>query len=247
MSTTELAGRIALVSGASRGLGRAIALELGRAGATVLVNYRSSAEAAAEVVAAIGNDSEAIQADVSTQEGVDRLFEAVDERGKLDILVNNAGITRDGLMPRMPDEDWVEVLQTNATGYFRMSRAASLRMMRKRSGSIINITSVSGLKGNAGQTNYSASKAGVIGLTEALGPKLARRGVAVNAIAPGFIETDMTAALADTRPWLESQTPLATFGEPDDIAWAAVYLASEEAKFVTGQVLSPNGGWYMSQ
>lgn len=243
MSTTELAGRIALVSGASRGLGRAIALELGRAGATVLVNYRSSAEAAAEVVAAIGNDSEAIQADVSTQEGVDRLFQAVDERGKLDILVNNAGITRDGLMPRMPDEDWVEVLQTNATGYFRMSRAASLRMMRKRSGSIINITSVSGLKGNAGQTNYSASKAAIIGMTRSLARELGRRRVRVNAVAPGFFDTDMTKSLSEeVHRHVAQAIPMRRMGQPEELGGIVRFLAGDAASYITGQVFVVDGG-----
>lgn len=243
MSTTELAGRIALVSGASRGLGRAIALELGRAGATVLVNYRTSADAAAEVVAAVGNDSEAIQADVSTQEGVDRLFAAVDERGKLDVLVNNAGITRDGLMPRMPDEDWLEVLNTNATGYFRMSRAASLRMMRKRSGSIINITSVSGLKGNAGQTNYSASKAAIIGMTRSLARELGRRRVRVNAVAPGFFDTDMTKGLSEeVHRHVAQAIPMRRLGQPEEIGGIVRFLAGDAASYITGQVFVVDGG-----
>jgi 3-oxoacyl-[acyl-carrier protein] reductase len=243
MSTTELAGRIALVTGASRGLGRAIALELGRAGATVIVNYRSSAEAAEQVVQAIGNNSQAIQADVSEQAGVDKLFAVVDEIGRIDILVNNAGITRDGLLPRMTDEDWLDVMQINATGCFRMCRAASLRMMRKRSGSIINITSVSGLKGNAGQTNYSASKAAIIGLTRSLARELGRRKVRVNAVAPGFFVTDMTKNLSEeVQRHVTQAIPMRRLGQPEEIGGVVRFLAGDAAGYVTGQVFVVDGG-----
>ncbi len=240
MSSTELSGRIALVTGASRGLGRAMALELGRAGATVLVNYRNSAEAAAEVVEAIGNESLAIQADVSTQEGVDSLFAQIDELGRIDILVNNAGITRDGLMPRMADEDWHDVLETNATACFRMCRAASLRMMRKRSGSIINITSVSGIKGNAGQTNYSASKAAIIGLTRSLAHELGRRKVRVNAVAPGFFETDMTRNLPEeVQKHVTQIIPMRRLGQPEELGGIVRFPAWALRAVFTGPISVP--------
>jgi len=238
----ELNGKLAIVTGGSRGLGRAIALELGKAGATVIVNFRSNAEAAAEVVAAIG-DAHAVQADISTPDGVDALFAAADALGDVSILVNNAGITRDGLLPVMSDEDWLDVIQTNATATFRTCRAASLRMMRQRNGSIINITSVSGIRGNAGQCNYSASKAAVIGLTRSLAKELGRRNIRVNAVAPGFFDTEMTQALPDiVIKEVKKQIPMRRMGTPEELAQMVRFLATDGSSYITGQTFVVDGG-----
>jgi 3-oxoacyl-[acyl-carrier protein] reductase len=229
------------VTGASRGIGRAIALELARAGAAVVVGYRSGAEEAEAVAAETGG--RAVQADVAEADDAKRL---VEEAGDLDILVNNAGVTRDGLIARMPDDDWETVLDTNLGSVFYTCRAAARGMMRRRTGSIVNMTSVVGLRGNPGQTNYAASKAGIIGLTKSLAAELGARGVRVNAVAPGYIATSLTEALTDdTRNMILANTPLGRLGEPEDIARAVRFLCSDEASFITGEVLVVGGGLWM--
>jgi 3-oxoacyl-[acyl-carrier protein] reductase len=243
----DLSGKVALVTGASRGIGAAIAIKLASVGASVAVNYAGSAEAASEVVATIertGARAIALQADVSDPGAATGLVEVTRaELGGLDILVNNAGITRDGLLMRMSDEDWSAVVDTNLTGVFNVTRAATRHLMKQRSGSIINITSVVGILGNAGQANYSAAKAGVIGLTRSVARELASRGIRVNAIAPGFIETDMTARLSETiRSATIAEIALGRFGAVDDVANAVAFLASEDAGYITGQTLAVDGG-----
>jgi 3-oxoacyl-[acyl-carrier protein] reductase len=237
----DLSGKIAIVTGGSRGIGRAIALALGDAGARVIVNYNRSAEAAAEVAEATGG--QCVQADIGTPEGCATLIAAAEALGGLDIVVNNAGITRDGLMPRMRDEDWSEVLETNLGGTFRMCRAASVLMMRQRRGSIINITSVSGVRGNAGQTNYSASKAAIAGMTRSLARELARRNIRVNCIAPGFVETDMVKAM-DPRiiDAAKQAIPMRRLARPEEIAAVVCFLASDLSSYVTGQEWIVDGG-----
>ena len=242
-----LQGKIALVTGGSRGIGAEIARVLAAQGATVAVNYSGSADAAASVVSDIEQQkgsAVAIQADISQPPACSALVEDVVTRfGGLDILVNNAGITRDGLLVRMSDEDWDAVLRTNLTGAFSMTRAAAKVMMRARSGSIINISSVVGISGNAGQANYAAAKAGLIGLTKSVARELASRSVRANAIAPGFIETDMTSALPPAVcEAARSQIAMGTFGTPADVAAAVAFLASDEARYITGQVLAVDGG-----
>lgn len=243
----DLTGKTALVTGASRGIGAAIAQELGACGANVVVNYAGSAAAAEAVVEAIkasGSNAIAVQGDVSDPEACAQLVDAtVAEFGSLDVLVNNAGINRDGLLVRMSDEDWNAVIATDLTGVFSLTRSAGKVMMKQRSGSIVNVTSVIGLVGNAGQANYSAAKAGVIGLTKSTAKELAGRGVRANAIAPGFIETDMTAALPESiREASRGQIALKSFGVPADVAKAVAFLASDDAKYITGQVLAVDGG-----
>ncbi len=233
-----LEGRLALVTGGSRGIGRAIAVELAGAGAQVVVGYRSGAEEAEAVAKEIGG--RAVQADVSQPEEAARL---VEEAGDLDILVNNAGLTRDGLIARMSDEDWRIVIDTNLGGVFATCRAAARGMMRRRSGAIVNLSSVVGVHGNPGQTNYAASKAGIIGFSKALARELATRNVRVNAIAPGYIETALTEVLPDSvREALLASTPLARLGAPEDVAGAVRFLCSDEASFITGEVLLVDGG-----
>jgi 3-oxoacyl-[acyl-carrier protein] reductase len=233
-----LEGRLALVTGGSRGIGRAIAVELANAGAQVVVGYRSGADEAGQVAAEIGG--RAVQADVSDREQAARL---VEEAGEIDILVNNAGLTRDGLIVRMSDEDWRTVIDTNLGGVFATCRAAARGMMKRRSGAIVNLSSVVGVHGNPGQTNYAASKAGIIGFTKALARELATRNVRANAIAPGYIETGLTEVLPDgVRDALLASTPLGRLGVPSDVAGAVRFLCSDEASFITGEVLLVDGG-----
>jgi len=237
-SFASLEGKRALVTGASKGIGRAIAEELARAGASVIVGYRSGADEAEEIAAAIGG--RAVQADVSQDEDARRL---VEEAGELDLLVNNAGVTRDGLLARMPDEDWETVLRTNLYGAFHTCRAAARGMMRRRRGSIVNITSVVGIHGNPGQSNYAASKGGLIGFTKALARELAPRGVRANAVAPGYIDTALTGVLPEeVTAAILTNTPLGRLGEPHDVAGAVRFLCSDEASFITGEVLLVDGG-----
>lgn len=247
---SEFTDRVAIVTGGSRGIGRAIALGLGSAGATVIVNYNRSADAAEAIVAEIvaaGGKAEALQADISDATQAEAIVKhAKDTYGKLDILVNNAGMTRDNLIARMKVEDFDAVLNTNLRSAWVMSKAASRIMMRARYGRIINITSVSGIAGQAGQTNYSASKAGLIGLTKSLAREVATRGVTVNAVAPGFIATDMTKDLpADVTEQVNAQIPMGRWGQPEDIAAAVAFLAGEKASYITGAVLSVDGGLVM--
>lgn len=243
----RLEGKVALVTGASRGIGAAIALRLAAEGATVAVNYAGSKSAADDVVARIetaGGKAVALQADVSDPAACKELVDTVIESlGALDIVVNNAGIARDGLIVRMSDDDWEAVIGTNLSGVFAVMRAAAKPFMKQRSGSIINITSVVGLVGNAGQANYAAAKAGVIGLTKSVARELAPRGVRVNAIAPGFIRTDMTAELSEAVcDAAKQQIAMREFGDPEDIAAAVAFFASDDARYVTGQTLAVDGG-----
>lgn len=242
--------KVAIVTGGSRGIGKAIALALGALGATVVVNYNSSADAANAVVEAIkdsGGDGMAVQADVSDADHVATLFKAtVDAYKRVDILVNNAGTTRDNVIMMLKPEDFDAVVNTNLRSAWLCSKAASRLMMKQRQGRIINITSVVGIAGNGGQTNYAASKAGMIGLTKSLAKEIAPRGVTVNAVAPGFIETDMTAELSDSiRETAISHIPLGRMGHADDVAQAVVFLAGEGAGYITGQVLVVDGGMVM--
>lgn len=241
----SLNGKTALVTGASRGIGRAIALRLAEDGANVAVIYAGSADKAEAVVneiTALGVNAKAYQCNVADSAAGNETVKAVtNDLGKIDILVNNAGITRDGLMLRMKDEDFDAVLDTNLKGAFNMIRACYSGFIRKKSGRIINISSVSGIMGNAGQANYSASKAGVIGLTKSVARELASRGITCNAVAPGFIQTDMTENLGDNNPLLNS-IPLGRMGKPEDIAAAVAFLASDSAAYITGEVLKVDGG-----
>lgn len=246
----QLSDRVAIVTGASRGIGRGIALELGRRGATVVVNYVSSAEAAEDVVAAIlagGSKAMAVQADVSDLEQANNLVQtAINTYGRVDILVNNAGTTRDTLIMRMKEEEWDTVINTNLKSAWNCSRAVVRPMMKQRYGRIINITSVSGIAGNEGQTNYSASKAGLIGLTKALAREVASRTITVNAVAPGFVGTDLTANLPPgVQERLDEHIPLGRWGTVEDVAYAVAFLASDEAAYITGHVLSVDGGLVM--
>ena len=241
----SLNGKTALVTGASRGIGRAIALRLAEDGANVAVIYAGSADKAEAVVneiTALGVNAKAYRCNVADSAAVNETVKAVtNDLGKIDILVNNAGITRDGLMLRMKDEDFDAMLDTNLKGAFNMIRACYSGFIRKKSGRIINISSVSGIMGNAGQANYSASKAGVIGLTKSVARELASRGITCNAVAPGFIQTDMTENLGDNNPLLNS-IPLGRMGKPEDIAAAVAFLASDSAAYITGEVLKVDGG-----
>ncbi|MCI8502402.1 MAG: 3-oxoacyl-[acyl-carrier-protein] reductase [Dorea sp.] len=245
-----LTGKIAVVTGASRGIGRAIALKLAEEGAAVIVNYNGSEEKALEVkqeIEAAGGRADVYQCDVSDYGKCEEFIaEIIKEYGQIDILVNNAGITRDGLLMKMSEEDFDKVLKTNLKGAFNTIRFASRQMLKQRKGRIINMASVVGVTGNAGQANYAASKAGIIGLTKAAARELASRGVTVNAIAPGFIETDMTKILPEkVKEATVSQIPLGKFGQVEHVAAAAAFLASEEAEYITGQVLHVDGGMAM--
>jgi 3-oxoacyl-[acyl-carrier protein] reductase len=234
----SLEGRRALVTGGSRGIGRAIAAELARAGAEVVVGYRSGADEAGEVAAAIGG--RAVQADVSSAEDAARL---VEEAGELDILVNNAGVTRDGLLARMGDEDWREVIETNLSSVFYTCRAVTRPMMKRRSGAIVNVSSVVGVHGNLGQTNYGAAKAGIIGFTKSLARELGSRGVRANVVAPGYVKTRLTDVIPeDLQGVMLANTPLGRLGDPEDVAGAVRFLCSDEASFITGEVLLVDGG-----
>jgi 3-oxoacyl-[acyl-carrier protein] reductase len=234
----SLDGKNALVTGGSRGIGRAIALELANAGASVTVGFHSGKDEAEAVAEEAGG--RAVQADVSNPEEAARL---VEDAGELDILVNNAGVTRDGLLPRMPDEDWRDVIETNLSSVFYTSRAAARPMMKRRAGAIVNVSSVVGLHGNPGQTNYAASKAGIIGLTKALARELGRRGVRANVVAPGYISSRLTDEISeDMRSLMLQNTPLGRFGDPADIAGAVRFLCSDDAAFITGEVLLVDGG-----
>ncbi|MGH3023223.1 MAG: 3-oxoacyl-[acyl-carrier-protein] reductase [Gaiellaceae bacterium] len=238
----SLEGKVAVVTGGSRGIGAAIARELGGAGARVAVNYRSGQEAAETIAGEIGGV--AVGADVADPGEAAGLIEQVEsELGDVDVLVNNAGITRDTLIARMSDEDWEQVIDTNLRGVFNTCRAVSRKMLRRRAGSIVNLTSVVGLHGNPGQANYAASKAGIIGLTKALARELGTRGVRVNAVAPGYIDTELTNVLSEEiRGAILGNTPLGRLGEPEDVAAAVRFLASDAAAFVTGEVLLVDGG-----
>jgi 3-oxoacyl-[acyl-carrier protein] reductase len=249
-SSLPLDGQVAVVTGASRGIGRAVAIALAAAGAQVVVNYARSSSAADEVVAVIeaaGGSAIALQADVSMTDQVDALINGTMEKfGRIDILVNNAGITRDTLLLRMKLEDWQAVIDLNLTGVFLCTRAVAKIMLKQRSGRIINIASVAGQMGNPGQANYSAAKAGVIGFTKTVAKEIASRGVTVNAVAPGFIETDMTGDLPNPQDILKF-IPLGRFGQPEDIAGMVKFLAADPAAaYITGQVFNVDGGMVMA-
>lgn len=246
----DLNERVALVTGGSRGIGRAIALALAGAGARVIVNYKgntAAAEAAAGAIEAAGGRALAIQADITDQAQVDQLFkQALDAYGRLDILVNNAGITRDTLLLRMKDDDFDAVLNTNLRGAFLCTRAALRPMMRARSGRIITITSVVGLIGNPGQANYAAAKAGLIGFTKSIAREVASRNITVNAVAPGYIETELTDVLNDQqRSTILEHIPLGRLGQPEDVAGLVCFLASDQACYITGQTIAVDGGMVM--
>ena len=245
-----LDGKTALVTGASRGIGRAIALCLAAEGARVAINYAGNVRAAEEVKTAIeaaGGTAILCQADIADSAAVEAMVaNVVKEFGTIDILVNNAGITRDTLLMRMKDEDFAKVLDTNLKGVFYCTKAVSKLMMKKRSGRIVNMASVVGLVGNAGQTNYAAAKAGVIGFSKSAAKELASRGITVNVVAPGFIGTDMTAGLPESvKEKMLTDIPLGRMGEPEDVASAVLFLASDQASYITGQVVNVDGGMVM--
>lgn len=245
----NLAGKVAVVTGASRGIGKAVALELAKRGANVVANYNGSAEAAQEVAQECSKYAKAvaIQANVAEESDCQRLFaQTVEEFGKVDILINNAGITKDGLLVRMSAEDFAKVVDINLKGSFLCLREAAKIMMKARYGRIVNISSVVGVHGNAGQANYSASKAGIIGMSKSAAKELAARKITVNVIAPGFIETDMTDCLNEkVKEEMQKQIPLKEIGTPQDVAEAAAFLASDSARYITGVVLGVDGGMGM--
>ena len=248
-NSKSLEGQIALVTGASRGIGKAIAISLAKEGAEVIINYSSSLENANKVVSEInsfGGKAYPLQADISNENSVNDFIKTVlDKNTKIDVLVNNAGITKDGLLMRMKTDDWQKVLDLNLSGVFYCTRAVSRQMLKQRKGRIINITSVVGLIGNPGQANYSAAKAGVVGLTQTAAKEFASRGITVNAVAPGFISTDMTKDL--NSEGILSAIPLGRFGEPEDVAGAVRFLAADpSAAYITGQSIQVDGGMVMS-
>lgn len=244
-------GKVAIITGASRGIGRAIAEELAKGGANVVVNYSGNEEKANEVVQFVkdtyGVEAMSYRADVSNAEEVDAMVKATKETfGAIDFLVNNAGITRDMLLMRLKEEDWDDVLRINLKGAFLMTKAVTRTMMRQRAGRIVNIASVVGVMGNAGQANYAAAKAGLIGLTKSAARELASRNIQVNAVAPGFIETDMTDVLTDEQKEAMLQViPMQQLGQPEDVAKAVAFLLSEDARYITGQTLHIDGGMVM--
>ncbi|MCR8939116.1 3-oxoacyl-[acyl-carrier-protein] reductase [Brevibacillus laterosporus] len=245
-----LEGKVALITGASRGIGRAIALKYAEAGANIIVNYSGNEAKAQETVADIeklGREAIMIRANVgNTEEAENMVKEALERFGKIDILVNNAGITRDNLLMRMKESEWDEVINVNLKGVFNMTKALTRPMMKQRGGSIINITSVVGVLGNAGQANYVAAKAGVIGLTKTTARELASRNIKVNAIAPGFVDTDMTDVLPeDVKSGILAQIPFNRLGSADEISNVALFLASDASSYMTGQTLHVDGGMYM--
>jgi len=238
MPFAALEGKTALVTGASKGIGRAVAQSLAEAGASVVLGYRSGAEEAEALATELGG--RAVQADVSKVDEAKRL---VEEAGDVDILVNNAGVTRDGLIARMPDDDWRTVLETNLSSVFYTCRAVARPMMKRRSGAIVNVSSIVGVHGNPGQTNYSASKAGIIGFTKALARELGPRGVRANVVAPGYVKTQLTNVLPEElQQAMLDNTPLGRLGDPEDVAGAVRFLCSDEAAFITGEVLLVDGG-----
>ncbi|MED4238710.1 3-oxoacyl-[acyl-carrier-protein] reductase [Priestia megaterium] len=245
-----LQGKVAIVTGASRGIGRAVAIELGKLGAKVVVNYSGSEAKALEVVDEIkglGTDAIAVQANVAESDSVQAMIkEAISTFGSVDILVNNAGITRDNLLMRMKEDEWDDVINTNLKGVFLCTKAVTRQMMKQRAGRIINISSIVGVSGNAGQANYVAAKSGVIGLTKTTAKELASRNITVNAVAPGFIATDMTDKLnEEVQAEMLKQIPLASFGQPEDVANAVAFLASDASRYITGQTIHVDGGMVM--
>lgn len=245
-----LDGKVAIVTGGSRGIGRAVALKLANAGAKIVINYAGNINAAQEtkdMIEAKDGNALIIQADVSNSAAVDAMIkQTLDTFGHIDILVNNAGITRDNLLMRMKEEDWDAVINTNLKGIFTCTKAVSRIMMKQKSGKIINMTSVVGIIGNAGQANYAAAKAGVIGFTKSMAKELASRNITVNAIAPGFINTDMTAVLPEqVKTDLAAKVPLGRLGMPEDVADCVLFLSSEAAKYITGQTINVDGGMVM--
>ncbi|MDC0701477.1 3-oxoacyl-[acyl-carrier-protein] reductase [Priestia sp. AB] len=245
-----LQGKVAVVTGASRGIGRAVAIELGKLGAKVVVNYSGSEAKALEVVDEIkglGTDAIAVQANVAESDSVQAMIkEAISTFGSVDILVNNAGITRDNLLMRMKEDEWDDVINTNLKGVFLCTKAVTRQMMKQRAGRIINISSIVGVSGNAGQANYVAAKSGVIGLTKTTAKELASRNITVNVVAPGFIATDMTDKLnEEVQAEMLKQIPLASFGQPEDVANAVAFLASDASRYITGQTIHVDGGMVM--
>ncbi|MDF2545741.1 MAG: 3-oxoacyl-[acyl-carrier-protein] reductase [Anaerosolibacter sp.] len=245
-----LLGKTAVVTGGSRGIGRAIVLKLAEMGANIVVNYTSSPQKAEEVVALVkemGREAIAIQANVSDSDAIQKMMQEVEEKfSTIDILINNAGITKDTLLMKMKDEDWDQVMDINLKGTFNCTKAVTRKMMKQRSGKIVNLASVVGVMGNAGQANYAASKAGIIGFTKSVAKELATRGINVNAVAPGFIQTEMTDILSDeVKEAMMANIPMKQLGTPEDVANVIAFLCSDDAKYITGQVLHVDGGMVM--